>query len=265
MSVTLTSPLKKSLEKLLPSGQGASADTASNISNILGHHCQDTRTVISGLNNSLSILEAQKALCLEAIAILEEAAGLTVRARRFMDTPQNAVKYRDQTKEFEVLFSHTLEKLDTLVKQAYTDGVNLLAGESLPTKLDINGQTTMTTQGISLTPSALDIRQPNFEGMMTLQTSRIDAMNAIDMAVTLRNIINADIETLQIRRDLAESYIALGQLAQSKLGQAENLNEVAKLKELSTTTASSTDPLAEEEQQEILLNFASSAHMEAKE
>lgn len=265
MSITLTSPLKKSLEKLLPTGQGSATSVAQNISSILVAHCKNTQSIISELDSNLSLLEAQKALCSEAIAILEEAAGLTVRARRFMDTPQDAVKYRDKTKEFEVLFSHALEKLDTLVKNAYTDGVNLLAGESLPTKLDVNGQTTITTQGISLTPAALDIRPPNFETMMTLQTGRIDAMNAIDMAVTLRNIINADIETLQIRKDLAESYIDMGELAQSKLDQADNLNEPNKLTELSKHAALSTEPLAETEQQEILMNFASSAPMEAKE
>ena len=157
-----------------------------------------------------------------------------------------------------------LEKLDTAVAESSYRGTNLLSGESLVTALDEKGTNSFVTQGFPLTSDALGIRKPDFSTLFSIQNARIDVMNAIDMAVTLRNIISAQETTLAISRDFALQTVEIAEIAKANLSQTSPLTEPSALKLLhaKASTLFGDEPLAEPPQHEIFQNFASSPTME---
>ena len=104
--------------------------------------------------------------------------------------------------------------------------VNLLKGEALVIKFDPAGRSTLTTQGISLTAESLGFRRPDFFITHSIQNSRIDVANAIDLAVTLRHMISSDISTIKTRREFCE--VALSFLSQAQDSSGENLQALVK-------------------------------------
>jgi hypothetical protein len=260
MSILLTPSLKKNLDKLSPHSTGN--DVVLRICDLLRHNQDECHKLTAHLQNNIKTLTLQKQRCSDIIAILEELGGLTVRARNFVTTPQDAEKYKDRTKDTENLFKSTLTKLDKTVSLSHDNGLNLCAGESLKTIFDTRDENHLLTSGISLDSTNLGIRAPNFSTMLAVQNSRIDVMNALDMAVTLRNIISSDIETLTIAHDFTLEAISNATSAEKLLGNSNTPDEAAGLRKLTAQKTLCDEPLADEKQQEILENFAATPNME---
>lgn len=260
MSILLTPSLQKTLDKLSP--KASEADPALGISRFIQSKCAEYHELSRQFEKNLQTLSLQKERCSDVIGILEELGGLTVRARNFVTTPQDAEKYRDRTKDTEALFNTTITKLNKTVSLSTDNGVNLLVGNILTTPFDAKGENSLQTKGIPLDSESLGIRPADFSGMTTVQNSRIDVMNAIDMAVTLRNIIASDISTISIALDFTAQTISNAKVAEALLENANASNEIISLKKLSEQKNLCEEPLADEVQQEILESFASSPNME---
>ncbi len=261
MSILLTPSLQKSLSKLqAPSSNDAG--TALAITAFIHQKTNEFKTLISQFEANLEILELQKNRCADVIAILEEAGGLTIRARNYVSTPEDATKYRDKTQEMETLFKTALSKLDVYVPAATDNGINLLNGKTLETKFDEKGDKTLITHGISLDSNALGIRQPDFSTMPNVQNARIDVMNAIDMAVTLRNIISSDISAISTSLDFSKTTIENANLAIQSLGTTLITTESKNITDLANKKMEFDEPLAEPAQQDILNSFAATPNME---
>ena len=137
-------------------------------------------------------------------------------------------------------------------------------GDTLETPYDAKGQNKLVTEGLVLTCEALGIRSPDFSTTFTLQNARIDVMNAIDIVVTVRNIISAHIATLTISRDFALQSNEMAKASITTLGHSTLESEMAALKQLADTGNQflNGDTLAEQAQQDILDSFAESPTME---
>ena len=261
MSIIITSPLKKSLSKISPSSAGSETVNAE-IIGFIQTQTHDIEKLISQFENNIDILSLQKDHCTNISAILEEAGGLTVRARHLVTIPQDAEKHHDKIKDLENLFITTLSKLDKYVSSATDGGINLLNGGNLETKFDNKGEHSLTTNGICLDSKNLGIRTPDFSTLLNVQNSRIDVMNAIDMAVTLRNTISSDISALKSSLSLSISTIDNAHSAVISLNAENPSVEHHRIQNLDISTAIGNDPLAEPPQQDILNSFAASPNME---
>lgn len=262
MSNIYTSPLQKTIPSLTP------ALSQSEWSIKLGKFLSEKQIYLSDLastfQKNIGILEHQKEQTSLLIAILEECGGLTVRARNMMATPTDIEKYKKNISEFEEWFRLALIKLDKAVAQAEFNNINLLNGGKLETPLDQSGQSKLITEGLVLTSEVLGIRSPDFSSLFTVQNSRIDVMNAIDMVVTIRNVIASHISILTIGLEVATHSSELSAEAQSLLGKTDLLTEIKALQDLASQGNGilGSDPLAEPSQQETLNSFASSPSME---
>ena len=264
MSNILTIPLRKSLPSL--------RDTSSQAEwgKILCDFLKESQSDISELENcfqkNIEILEHQKNQTTLLIGFLEECGGLAIRARNMMTSESDKIKFQKQISEFADWFKIALGKLDKAVSNSEYQGINLMNGGSLITPLDKKGQSKLVTEGIVLTSTALGIRDPDFSTMFTTQNARIDVMNAIDMIVTVRNIIASHISIIQIGASVASQSKDLANSVQNNLAHTNLMAETKALLSLSNQEKKilGEDPLAEPAQQETLNNFASSTPMEDK-
>lgn len=262
MPIIITSPLQKHIPSL--TATTSAPEWSRYMTRFIDETHNEISSLISAFDAHIAILEHQKIRCADAIAILEEAGGLTVRARNFMMTPADMATNKDQVAEFATWFARTLVKLDTAVAESTFQGINLLNGDTLTTTFDTKGHNTLVTAGIPLTSSALGIRPPDFSTLFTIQNSRIDVMNAIDMVVTLRNIIAAHESTISISRDFALQTLAMAADVKTSLQTPDNNHEIQKLKALADLGPHilGDDPLADPPQHDTLSNFAAPAKME---
>jgi len=262
MSNVLTSPLQKSIPALTPSLSTEKWEET--VSAFIGQKEMETFNLISRLDSNITILEDQKDKATQLISILEEAGGLTVRARNLMATPEDIIKYDTKIKEFAEWFHLAREKFDTASAESAFQGINLMNGDHLETVFDAKGQNKLVTEGIKLTCAELGIRDPNFETLFSVQNARIDVMNAIDIVMTVRNTISAHIATLVISRDFAYQSIELAKSVYPHLANSNLMSETAALKKLSDLGDKilGDEQMADTAQQEILKSFAASPNME---
>jgi len=220
--------------------------------------------LISRISLNLISLNHQKERTSELIAILEEAGGLTVRARNMMSSDTDIIKYQKQIKEFEDWFQLALVKLDKAVIDSDFQGLNLMNGQVLITPFDFKGQHKLVTAGLELTVSGLGIRKADFSNLIALQNGRIDAMNAIDIVVTVRNMIAEHISILEISLGFAKETIELSKDVLEKIATSTINLEMAGLKTLYDlgNNILDGDSLALPAQQDILNSFKSSPNME---
>lgn len=258
MSVVITTPLQKCLPSL------TSGVTEQYWEEIAVHFViqrqNETLDLIARLSQNIQILNQQKDKATALISILEEAGGMTVRARKLMTTEEDVLEYEPQIKEFEDKFNLARTRFDKTSLNSSTNGINLMNGDLLETFFDTKGQNKLVTEGIILSCDALGIRPADFSTSPTLQNARIDVMNAIDIAVTVRNTITSHIAHLTINLDFAVEAIEVAKAASAKLGASNLESESLALKKLEEMgdRILGEEKLAAPTQQEILNSFASS-------
>lgn len=218
---------------------------------------RDYLHVLQGFDTSLEILDTTVAMVQTIIGYLEEAGGLCVRARNYMEEPDGLNKYGDKILEAQDWYMRTLSKIDAAINDFSVGGINLLSGQSISTRFDAVDNSVLQTQGIDLRTQSLGIRPADFSSLHTAQNSRVDIANAIDLAVTLRNILSSDSSTIKTRQEFSE--IAMSMLTQISdfLSSPHSLDEVASYRELTADLA--TDEfffeLAEDPQYSLIQNF----------
>ncbi len=212
---------------------------------------------ISGLlgqfQKSLDLLNYFLSATAEVIGIIEEAGGLTVRARNYLQEEKTPGQYKNEIEKFAIQYTKTLDKLDAYISEHAFEGINLLKGDTWTTIFDGKGEHRLLTPGVNLTSSALGFRAPNFSNMMAVQASRIDVMNALDMCGALRNILLADVFTLETRMDFARESLLSAAASRKTLSNAKHTDE----KTSHTKIANKPLPykLADEALDDILQNF----------
>lgn len=217
----------------------------------------DYLTILQGFETSLDILDSSVAMVQTIIGYLEEAGGFCVRARNFMEEPNGATRYADKISEAQDWYMRTLAKIDQSINDYSESGVNLLAGQSITTRFDSADNATLQTQGIDLRSQSLGIRPADFSSLHAIQNSRVDIANALDLAVTVRNILSSDGATIKTRQEFSE--IAMSMLTQISdfLSSPHSLDEVSAYRQLATDISSDAlfIELAEDPQYQLIQNF----------
>ncbi len=223
----------------------------------LNEKVQDLQKLLDKVEKSISTLASSRDHVQNAVGLLEEAGGITIRARDTLKTAAGYEGNKDRLVELEDRFTAVLEKLDNLVNSAISGDVNLLKGETLTTTFDAEGKNQFNTTGLNLSPEALEFRNPDFSSLEKVQDARIDVMNAIDIGTTLRHIISSDLMLLQTRQEFSQSTIStLAEGAQS-IPVADLGDEAANLLALQIRQqlTDSDIQLAAESQQHLLRQF----------
>lgn len=262
MSVRNSIFLSPALEKFLSkAGHAVTASSAAapSVLEISKLSRREFLEVLQGLDDDLDILETSLGKVQGVIALLEEAGGLSVRARNFMQETNGAEKFKDKLRDLEDWYSRTLEKLDEHIEKSAVNGVNLLKGDSLTIKFDPAGHSILLTQGLDLTTQSLGIRAPDFSSLHSIQNARIDITNSIDLAVTVRNIVSSDVATIRTRREFCETALSFLTQIQDYLTSASSpLDEPHTYLDLCRHASSvAEEPLADEAQMTTLENFRS--------
>ncbi len=256
-SIFTSSSLNRTLSKIAQDKYTpAQADAV--ILSIIKDSRRDFLQVLQGFEENLEILESAFSATQTVIEYLEEAGGLTVRARNLSQEAGGFEKYREKILEAEDFYRRTLVKLDHHIKETSDKCANLLSGASLVIKFDHQGHSTLTTQGINLQSQNLNFRAPEFSSLHSIQNSRIDVANAIDLAVTLRNMISSDIATIKTRREFCEIALSFLSQAQEFLtsSQRNDVDEKSSIMGLIDLSFFPDDePLAGESQSELLNSF----------
>jgi flagellin len=206
-----------------------SADQTTLFVTSLNKTSQNLQTVFDALGRSLTTLQGARDAANNVIGILEEAGGITVRARDTLRTSAGYEGNKDRLAELEDRYSAVLKKLDGAVDKASAQGVNLLKADTLTTVFDAEGKSTLVTQGFDVTAKGLEMRAPKFSSLESVQDSRIDVMNAIDIATTLRNQISSDVMLLQTRQEFSENAIAAMASGSEHIQQNNLTDEAANL------------------------------------
>jgi flagellin len=168
----------------------------------------DLKTLLDGFENGIGVLNASRIFVDDIIAAIEEAGGISVRARDTLKTSAGYEGNKARIEELEERYRNVLKKIDDAVEKASVKNINLLKGESLFINFDIEGRSQLETRGINLTTTALEFRPVNFTTIEKVQDCRIDVMNAIDIATTLRHIITSDLFLLQGREEFSRETMA---------------------------------------------------------
>jgi hypothetical protein len=235
----------------------AFADPTTIVATSLNKKAQDIQNLLDGLDRSLGVLASTKDSVETVVALLEEAGGITVRARDTLKTAAGYEGNKDRLAELETRYNAVMERLNAAVSKSAARGVNLLKGDSLTTSFDGEGKSTITTQGFDLTPEGLGMRSANFTSLFAVQESRIDVMNALDIAVTLRHQALSDIMLIQTRQEFSQSTITTMADGAESL-QLDDLGEEAAnllALQLRQHLSESGEPLASEAQSAILRQF----------
>lgn len=234
-----------------------SADQTTLFVTSLNKTSQNLQTVFDALGRSLTTLQGARDAANNVIGILEEAGGITVRARDTLRTSAGYEGNKDRLAELEDRYSAVLKKLDGAVDKASAQGVNLLKADTLTTVFDAEGKSTLVTQGFDVTAKGLEMRAPKFSSLESVQDSRIDVMNAIDIATTLRNQISSDVMLLQTRQEFSENAIAAMASGSEHIQQNNLTDEAANLLALQIRQqlSETESPLASEAQSHLLRQF----------
>lgn len=211
-TIFISSPLRKSAPSLVDNPAANDVLCA-----IIAGEEKHLTPLVEYFNRSLRILESSLKFAQDIIAILEELGGITVRAKNFIQEPNGDTRYATQIEEQRARFETALKKLDIQASQSTCEDINMMMGDNLTTVFDIEQQHKMVTPGMIMTSSGLGFRKPDFTTLGKIQNSRIDVMNAIDIAVSLRNLIQGDIYTIMDRRDFSVLAIESAQLGCQKV------------------------------------------------
>jgi flagellin len=217
----------------------------------------DLKTLLNGFETAISILTSSRDTIDEVIACIEEAGGISVRARDTLKTSAGYEGNKSRLEELEIRYKGALSKIDGIVDKASIKGVNLLKGESLYIQFETTGKNPYEIRGISLTTKALEFRPPIFTTIELVQNNRIDVMNAVDIATTLRHLICSDLFLLQGREEFSKETMANLQNPDDTASTPSLKEAAANLIALQVRQQLSEDDtnLASEAQREILSQF----------
>jgi hypothetical protein len=223
----------------------------------LTQKAQNLQKLLDNLDLSITTLQMSRDAVNDVVSILEEAGGVTVRARDTLKTPAGFEGNKDRLAELEVKFTDILKRLDLAVSKSSSKGINLLKGDTLTTAFDADGKSTIATQGSDLTSAGLEFRTPDFSSAFKVQDSRIDVMNAIDIAITLRHQVTSDMMLIQTRQEFSANTIETLNAGATKIQFHDLGEEAANLLALQVRQfISETEvPLASEAQQHLLKQF----------
>jgi hypothetical protein len=216
----------------------------------------DLKTLLNGFESAISILKQSRDHIDDIIAFIEEAGGISVRARDTLKTSSGYEGNKARLEELELRYKGALSKIDKVVEDSSIKGVNLLKGESLFIHFDSNNKKPYEIKGISLSTKALEFRPPVFISVDAVQNNRIDVMNAIDIAMTLRHLISSDLFLLQGREEFSKETMANLPHDDQSI-QPSLKDEAANLLALQVRQQLSEDDtnLAKETQRDILSQF----------
>lgn len=219
---------------------------------------KDFLHIIGILDHAIEELDANLERVKLVIAGMEEAGGYTVRAKNYLTEVADITPFLAKLKESENFYNAAIAKNDALIHApAAPTTANLLTGEAMEVKLYPQEDAQYVVQGIDLRSSALGVRPPDFTHLIAVQDSRIDVANMIDVAVTLKNIIAADIMTLSTRREFCENALASLTVIQDLLKSTHPIAELSAIKDLAAAKLRDDFlPLAFEPQAQLLSQFA---------
>lgn len=223
----------------------------------LNQKAQDLQKLLDGLDKSITTLQTARDGINEIVGLLEEAGGVTVRARDTLKTNAGYEGNKDKIADLETRYNDILKKVDQIVAASGSKGTNLLKGDTLTTSFDEDGKSTIDTQGTDLTSAGLEFRKPDFSTAFKVQDSRIDVMNAIDIAITLRHQVTSDTMLIQTRQEFSENTIETLNAGADKIQFKDLGEEAANLLVLQVRQhiSQTEDPLASEAQQHLLKQF----------
>lgn len=118
----------------------------------------------------------------------------------------------------------------------------------MTTAFDAQNQQKITTNGFCLTSKNLDFRTPDFTTESAIRNSRIDVMNAMDVVVALRIMIQDDIFSITTRQEFSTLAIDASQIGRQRIALTSISAEGTALKKLGLTPFPFT--LAEDAQAE---------------
>ena len=223
----------------------------------LNEKVQDLQKLLDGVDKNIGTLSTSRDLADQAVGILEEAGGITVRARDTLKSDGGYDGNKDRITELEQRYTTAIDKLQKLTDNSTVNGVNLLKGETLDTNFDQSGKNPLVTTGMDLTPDALGFRVPDFSTPEKVLDSRIDVMNAMDMGTTLRHVISSDLILMQTRQEFSQETISTLSAGAQVVPTANLGDESANLLALQVRQQLTDNnvPLASESQQYILKQF----------
>ena len=224
----------------------------------LNQKAQDIGKLLDGLDKSITTLQTARDSINEIIGFIEEAGGITIRARDTLKTSAGYEGNKDRLAELETRFQAVLDKLDAKIEAVSGKGVNLLKGDTLVTSFaDKKSNSDLLTQGYNLTAKGLEFRKPDFSSLFKVQDSRIDVMNGIDIAITLRHQVTSDMMLIQTRQEFSQNTIETLNAGASTIQLNDLGDEAANLLVLQVRQqlAQTEDPLASEAQQQLLKQF----------
>lgn len=230
---------------------------------------KDFLAMITVLDHAIDWLETNLERVKLVIAGMEEAGGYTVRAKNYLTDVTDITPFVGKLKEIENFYNAAIAKNDALINTPFApSGLsdeggatssslgNLLKGETMNVTLNPQDSAQYVIQGIDLRSATLGVRQPDFTHLAAAQNSRIDVANMIDIAVTLKNIIAADIMTLSTRREFCESAMASLTAIQDLLKSGQGISELSAIQQLAAAKLrDELLPLAFEPQSLILDQF----------
>ena len=221
----------------------------------LNEKVQDLQKLLDTVEQNITTLATSRDLTDHAVGLLEEAGGITVRARDTLKTNAGYEGNKDRLADLEKKFSDTISKLGLLIDNASVNGVNLLKGETLTTSFDGSDKSQFSTTGLNL--DDLDFRPADFSSVESVQDAKIDVMNAVDITTTLRHVISSDLMLMQTRQEFSQETISTLTAGAEAIPVADLGDESANLLALQIRQqlTEADVPLAADSQQHILKQF----------
>jgi hypothetical protein len=236
----------------------APAETTTLAMSSLHQKAHDLHKLLDTLDRSITTLTSSRDSINEVVALIEEAGGITIRARDTLKTAAGYEGNKDRLAELENRYKTVLAKIDATVAAADIRGVNLLKGHTLTTSFgDRTGGSDLVTHGYDLTSAGLEFRTPDFSSPFKVQDSRIDVMNGIDIAVTLRHQVTSDIMLIQTRQEFSQNTIETLNAGASSIRLNDLGEEAANLLALQIRQqlGETDESLASESQRHLLKQF----------
>jgi hypothetical protein len=125
-----------------------------------------------------------------------------------------------------------LSGIDKVVDDAYLLGTNFLKGDSLQTRLNIDGSSSLTTKGKNFRESAFDFQTYDYSGFAGIQQSITDIGDAQNDVRAFGRRLSSDLAIVQDRKSFTEEGITHYENGQDDLLAVDAEAEKANIKSL---------------------------------